>query len=189
MTKLLCDQCGLAFEGEGSTRRVHRFCGQPCWALWRRALPRQITPVQMRRLRDDEPLPTGTPRRFRTRDGYWLVRWKVGTRSYVEALEHRMLTGRQTPVVHHKNRHRDDNRPENLQPVTSLEHGAQHSRINLQEAVALYAAGWSLPTLARRYVVHDATVLRFLRRRGVVLRTLTEAWQVRKSHADEARPR
>lgn len=143
--------------------------------------------MSTRRLRADEHIPAGTPRRFHTVDGYILLRWRLGVGEYVEALEHRVIAGRLAPEVHHKNRQRDDNRPENLLPVSSLEHGSEHSRINFSEAAELYAGGWSLPDLAHRYGVHNSTVLRFLRRRGVTLRTLTEAWKVRGTYYKERR--
>ena len=74
----------------------------------------------------------------------------------------------------------DDNSCSNLKPVSVLEHRAEHSRINLEEAARLYSEGWSLPRLAEKYGVGNSTVLRFLRRRGVRIRSLSEAWKFRK---------
>jgi hypothetical protein len=129
----------------------------------------------IRRLRDDEPIPAGQPRRYVNKcHGYVVLRWKTGTRQYVEMLEHRYVAGRTTPHVHHINRNRQDNRPENLRPVTPLEHGAEHSVVDWVEAADLYAEGWHLKRLADRYCVHYVGLLRGLRKRGVKMRSAAE---------------
>lgn len=174
----ICANCGRSFRAP--RRHVHKLCSHACWWTFRKTLPKRDTPFQLRRLRDDEPVPNSQPRRFKTRDGYWLLRWKVGVKSYVEALEHRVVAGRELPHVHHKNRQRDDNRPENLQPITPLDHGAEHALVNFSEAAQLYIEGWSLPRLARRYGVGNVTVMRGLKRRGVQMRTVKESWVIRK---------
>lgn len=176
---LVCNQCGRSYFGDLSMRRVHRFCGQPCWAAWRKAQPRRHTPQQIRRLRDDEPIPSAVPKRCKAR-GYIVLRWKVGVRSYVEILEHRYVAGRHMPHVHHKNHDKTDNSPDNLQPLTTLDHGAEHATVNFAEAAELYVNGWSLPRLARRYGVGSGNVLRGLRKRGVKMRTVAESWVVRR---------
>lgn len=167
---MICISCGKDFRRKRHKDRPNMLCSQPCWWTFRKSLPSRATPHEIRRLRDDEPIPAGTPRRYRTRDGYTIFRWKVGRRVYVEALEHRVVAGRDLPHVHHKNRDRMDNRPENLQSLTPLDHGAEHATVNFKEAAALYNAGWSLPKLGRHYGVHTVTVMRGLKRRGVVMR-------------------
>ena len=137
--------------------------------------------MSIRRLRNDEPIPSGQPRRHYDAHGYVYLRWRVGERQYVEILEHRFVAGRATAIVHHKNGVKDDNRPENLQPMDSLSHGSAHSKIDVQQAIQLYQEGWSLPKLAKLYAVHHSTVLRVLRRRGVVFRTLKRAWMQRRN--------
>lgn len=175
MVDRVCQQCGIAFRSPRDW--VGKFCGKPCVRLWLRTRPRRQTRQSIRRLRDDEPLPSGEPERYKAGSGYVVLRWKVGVRSYVECLEHRAVAGRHLPEVHHRNRMRDDNRPENLLPVTTLEHGEQHSTIKFDEAARLYASGWSLVALARRYGVHYVSVLRFLKKRGVAIRT---PWETRR---------
>jgi hypothetical protein len=107
----------------------------------------------------------------------------VGVNSYVETYEHRLVAGLDAPEVHHINHVKDDNRPENLAPVSSLEHGAHHSRIDIPEATALYASGWSLQKLAAKYGVFHSTVYWVLKRRGVRLRTAAEALQFKEAQA------
>lgn len=110
-----------------------------------------------------------------------MLRWKVGVRQYVEAFEHRIVTGRVSPEVHHINGVKTDNRPENLMPVTTLEHGAEHAKWNIEEACERYRAGWSLCALSRDYGVNTTQVLRSLRKRGVRMRTMKEASALRYS--------
>ena len=127
--------------------------------------------MSIRRLRDDEPLPPHEPKRYHRANGYVILRWRVGVEEYVEVYEHRIIAGR--PVgkhVHHINRNRADNRPENLKRVTSKEHGAEHVSFDLAEACRLYELGWTLHQLSRRYGVHHVTVLRALKARGVQMR-------------------
>lgn len=175
-----CHQCHGLIIGRRNRRRTHHFCCQPCWAAWRRAQPRRAAPHSIRRLSDEEPLPCGKPRRYTTVDGYKILRWKIGLKTYVEALEHRVITGRSSPHVHHKNGRRDDNAKGNLVPLTPLEHGAEHSTVDFNEAVELYSSGWSLPQLAQRYGVHNTSVMRGLKRRGVAMRTIAQAWAIRR---------
>lgn len=138
------------------------------------------TRTQIRKLLSGEQIPPGEPARYKNAAGYVRLRWKVGVCQYVEVYEHRLIAGLDSPEVHHCNLKTDDNRPENLIPLTSIEHGEKHSRIDGAEAARLYAEGWSLPRLARRYGVGDVTVLRFFKRRGFKLRSLVDAWKYRQ---------
>jgi hypothetical protein len=142
----------------------------------------------IRRLRDDEPVPSSAPRRYRGRGGYIILRWKVGVRTYVEVLEHRIVAGRHRPHVHHRNHQRDDNRPDNLAPLSALEHGAEHSCINIEEATGLYYEGWSLKRLASKYGVHPVTLMRGLKRRGLQPRSISEGQLIQRP-VDEVRLR
>lgn len=142
---------------------------------------RHLQRTKIRQLRRGEPIPEGQPARYRSDKGYIRLRWKVGVYSYVETYEHRIVSGFVGEHTHHKNEVKDDNRRENLAPLSRLEHAAEHSRVDFKEAAALYASGWSLPRLAKKYGVGNVTVMRFLKRRGVKMRTLTEAWKVRRA--------
>lgn len=135
----------------------------------------------IRQLRPGEVVPTGEPRRYRSSHGYIRLRWRVAPNELVEAYEHRIVAGTMAPEVHHRNGLKDDNRPENLVSLSTLEHAAEHSSVDYVEASQLYRDGWSLPMLAKRYGVGNVTIMRSLKLRGVQMRTLKEAckaaWQ------------
>lgn len=135
---------------------------------------------KIRQLRIGDAIPLGVPARYPSKRGYVRLRWKVGVYEYVEVYEHRIVAGLVSRHVHHKNEDKSDNSPDNLKPVSTLEHGAEHSKIDMAEAARLYAQGWSLPQLGRRYSVGNASVMRSLKLRGVRMRTLAEAWHFRK---------
>lgn len=81
----------------------------------------------IRQLKDGDPIPEGTPRRYVNGSGYVRFRWLVGPNEYVEAYEHRLV--KRCPrrlQVHHLNRVRGDNRDENLVVLTPEEHRAAH---------------------------------------------------------------
>lgn len=129
----------------------------------------------IRRLREDEPIPDGVPRRYRNRtSGYVFLRWRVGPSEYVEIAEHRRVAGRHKSAVHHINHDRSDNRPENLLPVTSAEHGEEHRKWDVSAAKALYEQGWNTLTLAERFSVTPGQVSRMLRKAGVKMRSATD---------------
>jgi hypothetical protein len=88
----------------------------------------------IRALRDDEPLPMSEPKRYRNDRGYIRLRWLVSPNHNVEAYEHRVVMGRPAGMeVHHKNRVRDDNRPENLMILTPEQHALLHAKENRPE--------------------------------------------------------
>ena len=138
-------------------------------------------PTTIRQLQPGDPVPTGEPRRYANKKGYVRLRWKVAPYEYIEVYEHRLVVGLPPGHVHHKNEVKGDNRGDNLRRVTRLEHGEEHSRINFTEAAALYESGWSLPQLSDRYGVHNSSVMRFLKKRGVQMRTLSESWRFRRT--------
>jgi hypothetical protein len=127
-----CEQCGSAFTATQANinRGWGRFCSKTCRtratfaAKW--ANP---TAPTIRRLRDDEPVPTSEPKRYRHSEGYVILRWLVATQTYVEAFEHRIVTGRVSEDVHHINGDKTDNRQENLMPMSRAEHARLHARM------------------------------------------------------------
>ena len=175
-----CEQCHGTYQCRVD-QLSQRFCSRRCKADWMKAQPRQWTEGETRRLRDDEPIPTGEPGRYRLSTGYIVLRWKVGVRSYVELLEHRYVTGRVSQEVHHINGVKDDNRPENLKPVTTLEHGAEHAKWDIDEACERYRQGWSLCDIQRHYRVGTVQAMRALELRGVAMRTLQQAAAIRNA--------
>lgn len=122
-------------------------------------------------LAPDEPLPEGAPRRYRKGEGYVQLRWKVGKDQYVWCYEHRLVQG--LPVgreVHHKNRIRDDNDPENLVPLTSRQHGAEHRRISRDAVVSLYRTGLSTVAVGKQLGTDSSRVWRILAEEGEPIR-------------------
>ena len=126
----------------------------------------------IRRLRPGEAIPNGEPRRYPTRDGYIVLRWKVGVRTYLDALEHRIVDGRITTAehVHHINHNTTDNRPSNLEGLTSGDHRREHTRIDYDEAWRLYEQGHSTTKVASDLGCTAGQISRGLRQRGHTLR-------------------
>lgn len=128
----------------------------------------------IRTLRPGEPLPPGEPYRY-PQQGYVRLRWKVGVGEYVEVREHRAVVVVDAGQhVHHKNRRRADNRPENLVPLTPSEHAAIHAeaarKFDRDAASRMYRAGLSTTAIAARLGVHHVTIARGLRDIGITMR-------------------
>jgi hypothetical protein len=137
--------------------------------------PSKATPTVIRTLRPDEPVPDGEPRRYRDRDGYVRLRWRVGVRQYVEVREHRAIVGHIPDLhVHHLNHDTSDNRPENLVHMTPAEHAAHHAasqrRVDVEQAKRLYEAGLSTVQIGRLQGVDPSNVWRQLNRIGYRMR-------------------
>jgi len=126
----------------------------------------------IRRLIAGDVIPSGKPRRYQTGDGYYVLRWKISRLEYVEVLEHRFIVGLDAEHVHHKNGNKLDNRPINLEPLTASAHNGKHHipMFDTDEASSLYRSGWSLPMLGRKYGLHPVSIMRTLKKRGVVMR-------------------
>lgn len=153
----------------------------PVWESWyredfAREKVRTTSQSVIRQLCPGEAVPTTSPRRYRTSQGYIRLRWKVGIRGYVETYEHRVLDGRVTTAehVHHKNRDKTDNRPENLEHLTADEHAAEHG----QEALArrrvivdMYERGQSIPTISKVIGMDTGAISRHLAAAEVETRT------------------
>lgn len=170
----ICVGCGHQFDAllDNIKKGWGRFCSKPCYHQWRSRQPSKAHTLNIRRLSEGEAIPAGTPRCYLTNDGYVLLRWKIGPRQYVEALEHRVIVGLDAEQVHHINGDKTDNRPENLEPVSASAHTQKHvqPQFDVDEAAQLYREGWSLPRLARKYGVHAVSIMRTLKRRGVTMR-------------------
>ena len=78
-----------------------------------------------------EALPEGTPARYASSHGYVRLRWHVGPDQYIECYEHRAVMGNPPRgfEVHHIDRCRSNNAPENLVVLTVEEHHAVHNSL------------------------------------------------------------
>jgi hypothetical protein len=73
--------------------------------------------------------------------------------------------------VHHVNHDKSDNRPENLQALSSVrEHAAKHVKWDIAAAADLYRSGLSTTEVGAVYGVTSGQVSRQLRRAGVHMR-------------------
>lgn len=128
-----------------------------------------------RRLRPGEKVPPNEPRRYITRDGYRVLRWKIGRREYVEQLEHRIRNGVVVDAqhVHHRNGDKLDNRPENLEFISARDHQSHHHprSTDRAEVVRLYLSGLSTPMVAERLGTFPGNVSRILAESGIAARS------------------
>lgn len=129
---------------------------------------------RIRRLAPGSTIPDAEPRIYTTSDGYRVWRWKVGPRSYVEALEHRIRDGRVATAahIHHKNHDTIDNRPENLEGLSAREHRHRHAKVDYEAAWRRYQEGYSTPEVGEEFGVHPATLSRRWRDMGYTLRSV-----------------
>lgn len=72
--------------------------------------------------------------------------------------------------VHHVNRNKTDNRPENLRVVTHAEHGTHHRTIEWDRAPAMYESGMTTTQIAAALGTFSGGVSRRLRQAGVTMR-------------------
>lgn len=128
----------------------------------------------IRQLRAGEAVPMAPPRRYRSGQGYIRLRWTVAPHQQVEVYEHRVVDGRVTTAehVHHRNRRRDDNRPENLAHLSAAEHAIEHAADDDRNAeiVRLYGAGISTMKIAAQFDLNNTTVRKVLLAAGLRLR-------------------
>ena len=126
----------------------------------------------IRRIRPGNPIPLSKPSRYTTSDGYVILRWKVGVRSYIETLEHRIIDGYVTTArhVHHINHDRSDNRQTNLEGLSPKEHSQRHHITDWAEAWQLYEQGHSTTEVGNRLGCSAGHISRGLRKQGHTLR-------------------
>ncbi len=127
---------------------------------------------KIRRLQPGEPLPTGKPHRYVTSHGYVVLRWRVAAPAYVEVHEHRLVCGMPPNHlhIHHINGIKHDNRRENLQIMTPSAHASLAVTFDTDAAMKAYAAGASYPELSRMFGVHQVSIMRALKNRGMISR-------------------
>jgi hypothetical protein len=84
-----------------------------------------------RTLKHGDPTPAGQPSRYLNDRGYVRLRWLVGSASYIEVYEHRLVMGLppRELEVHHINHVKTDNRRENLVVLTKIEHAKLHAAL------------------------------------------------------------
>jgi hypothetical protein len=161
-----CPACGGEFKVYPSHALIRKFCSRKC-ARWKGG--RRITSTGYVALYVPELAGPG-------RGPHVYEHRKIAS----EILGRPLL---KTEHVHHKNGNRQDNRPENLEVVTTRVHGQKHTAWDVVEAAGLYAAGWSVVALGRRYQQNPTNILRRLRNFGVTFRTPSEAARLRcQSH-------
>lgn len=166
----VCGCCGTDFLAQvGNVNRGGGlFCSRRCF---RQKRAETAKPTTIRRLVIGEAPPTSTPRRFVTQDGYIVLRWKIATRTYIEALEHRVLSGSPANAhVHHINGIKSDNRPENLKPLNPVEHRAEHREWDRLAARAMYEQGQTTTQIAAHFGITGGATSRGLRSVGTVMR-------------------
>lgn len=131
-----------------------------------------------RTLQPGEETPDGEPKRYLNDAGYARLRWLVGPQQYVEVYEHRLVAGLPPAEmdVHHRNRVRDDNRPENLVVLTRSEHALLHQREDAEKyAAALSARGGHRSAEAQRKAQRAERRRSAIRLRAEKMRTLYES--------------
>lgn len=171
---ITCAECGTTVTGPMGNHRS--FCSATCAAKVRK---RNRPKTTYRKLERGEKLPEGQPLRYKTAQGYIMLRWTLAPSSFVEVAEPRVIDGHNSTAehVHHKNFVRDDNRPENLQEVTVKEHQAIHraeDRRRHREMKDLYEAGKTTTEIAELMGTNHGNVYRALVRQGATIRTATD---------------
>jgi len=120
-------------------------------------------------------VPLWPARRYKSGHGYIRLRWKLRPNVYVEAYEHRVCDGVvRLGVTHHINGNKSDNKKGNLSEMSNPCHVEHHAairrRYDINKAAEMYRSGMSLTALGRVFSVHPVSVMRALKKVGVVMR-------------------
>jgi hypothetical protein len=170
-----CLRCGKDFRPlrDNIRRGWGKYCSQACTvaAQWD-AKGRGVTPLSQRWILPGESIPAGRPKRYLNDLGYAILWWKIGPRSYLLLSEHRFVAGNPANHVHHKNRIKDDNRPENLEILPEQEHRLRHCKLDRNAAAKMFQEGVGTQQIAWVYGVQAAHVRRTLVAMGVCARRI-----------------
>lgn len=123
---------------------------------------------KVRRARSLSEIPDLEPKRYLTSSGYFVLRWRLDTCSYLECLEHRYVMGiPRGRHVHHINKIKTDNRPENLRVVTSSEHRREHRTVDRVSLRRLASGKITQAEIAAELACHPAAVSRVVKELGI----------------------
>lgn len=145
-----------------------------------------MSTARIRQLKPGDPIPSGTPKRYPNDRGYIRLRWRIASKMYVECYEHRLACGLPAgKVIHHENRIKSDNRPQNLKPLTHSEHmkGCHGYQFDVDEAARLYEQGFTTTALAEMFGTFASSVVRAFHDRGIECRTRGQSRRVAVSYA------
>jgi hypothetical protein len=126
--------------------------------------------MTIRQLRQGEPVPVGTPKRYQNAAGYTRLRWRLSDGNHVEVYEHRLVADALNGEhVHHRNGVKSDNRPENLEVLSPSAHGHAHQEVVDSEVERLYLSGLSIPEIKQLTGWDTGVLSRSLKRSGVTV--------------------
>jgi len=138
----------------------------------------------LRTLKPGEPIPAGEPSRCFGTNGYIVLLWTVAPYTAIRCYEHRAVMGNPLGEVHHKNGNKHDNRPENLEVLTSREHRRRHASYDIEAAAELYRSGLSYRDIAARVGVRSEVVMKSLKRVDVTSRSVSDtvkiSWEAKR---------
>ncbi len=184
-----CERCGVVVMRLRENARRQRFCSRSCLYAHRKAHAIGAKPT-IAYISTADQMPTSKPRRYISSSGYVRLRWKIGKRHYVEAWEHRVISGATVGEhAHHIDHDRSNNSPDNLQRAPAREHMEHHCRErrmqDIEDMIRAYMGGESPGVIAARYGRNSAAVYRALRNAGVPMRDRAAAALNRRVPVDE----
>lgn len=133
--------------------------------------------MSIRQLKSGERIPDAPARRYLNRsNGYVRLRWTVAPRTQVEVYEHRVdpdgvvVDG----VVHHDDRNRANNSPDNLHVHSDAASHMKEHRTDDERIAALYQEGLTTTEISARLGVRASTAYRSLVRQGEKIRPVKD---------------